>query len=297
MSTISNASLLDEEALENNNSLKFFFGNKKNGLENIEKEFVLQSLGEYGLLHFKGFDTSLESFSCFIEKICSRVTNDPARKASSKNAQKIVAGEVSMGLHLENGNAPFIPDLQFFYCKKAPQISSRTTYCDGARIIYKLPHDIRQQLEDRQIMYTRRIEKAMWKKYFSTELGRTISSVHEILPFLPDHVKIIPKDNGDIEWRVQKYVVYTDKLSKKKVHAHSILAPSVNYEIPVVTWSDGSQIDPRIISTITRICEKETHPLDLEDGDVVVVNNHRVMHGRENILDPSRQIYGGQGYL
>src|SRR5437899_157952 len=101
--------------------MKIVINNKKRNILDIEKKYILENLETDGALHLKNFDTSADAFSKFIEKIASRITNDPAREASTKNAQLIMAGDMAMGLHLENGNAPYIPDFQFFYCQKAPK--------------------------------------------------------------------------------------------------------------------------------------------------------------------------------
>ncbi len=270
---------------------------KKASILNIEKEYVLKNLKEHGSLQLKNFDVSVDSFSKFIGKIASRITNDPARKASTENTQLIMSGNMAMGLHLENGNAPFVPDFQFFYCQKAPKKLSRTTYCDGAKAFQHLSEVTAKLLQNRKIMYTRVIDELKWKKYFSTELNNQVHSLKEILPFLPKDTQIIEHDNGKIEWRVRRFAVYKDVMSKLLVQAHCILAPSINYDIPRITWSDGSLINPSILSEIIMSCEKETYPMNLEDGDVVILNNHRVMHGREEILDSNRVLFGGQGYL
>ncbi|HQS83885.1 MAG: hypothetical protein B7Y25_03075 [Alphaproteobacteria bacterium 16-39-46] len=277
--------------------MKVIINNKRGSILDIEKGYILENLKEYGSLNLKNFDVSVDTFSKFIGKIASRITNDPARKASTKNTQQIMAGDMAMGLHLENGNAPYVPDFQFFYCPIAPKKLSRTTYCDGEKAFRRLSKPTAKLLQNRKIMYTRFIDEALWKKYFSTEFNKQVTSLDEVRPFLPENTEIIDHDNGKIEWRVRRYAVYNDPMSKLKVQAHSILAPSINYDIPRVTWSDGSLINPSIIGEIIESCEKETHPIDLEDGDVAILNNHRVMHGREEILDPNRVLFGGQGYL
>jgi len=277
--------------------MKVIINAKKKSVLDIEKKDVLNNLKEHGSLHLKNFDVSVETFTQFIGKIASRITCDPARKASTENAQLIMSGDMAMGLHLENGNAPYIPDFQFFYCQKAPKKLSRTTYCDGAKAFQRLSSATASLLQNRKIMYTRFIDESRWKKYFSTELNKEVKSLEEIIPLLPADTQLIAHDNGKIEWRVRRYAVFKDWMSRLQVQAHCILAPSVNYDIPRVTWSDGSLINPSIIGEIIDTCEKETHPMDLEDGDVVVLNNHRVMHGREEIFDPNRVMFGGQGYL
>lgn len=277
--------------------MKVLINKNNDSILSLDRNYILNNLSKYGALQLKNFQISPDWFSEFISKISSRVTNDPARKATIENAQIIESGNMKMGLHLENGNAPFVPDFQFFYCYKAPKSKSRTTYCDGAKAFKRLTPTTAKLLENRKIMYTRVIEKSKWQKYFSTEFQRPIHSLEQISDSLPEDTQIIAHENDKIEWRVRRFAVYEEQLSTLKVQAHCILAPSINYDIPKITWDDGSMINPFIINEISESCEAETHPMDFEDGDVVILNNHRFMHGREEILDPTRIIYGGQGYL
>ena len=73
-------------------------------LMSFSSEWVNKELAKSGVIIFKNFTVDLDLFTRFIAKHSRRVTNDPARKASSSNAQLIEAGDVEMGLHIENGN-------------------------------------------------------------------------------------------------------------------------------------------------------------------------------------------------
>lgn len=276
--------------------MKIIKGNKQE-LSNPTKTEILEAVKENGIIILRDFNLSVEKFSDFIGNICSKVTNDPARTASAKNTQLIESGDMTMGLHLENGNAPFMPDFQFFYCAVAPTNLSRTTYCDGVEAYQKLDKTYAQELFNREIMYTRNINDSLWKKYFSTELQQDINRIKDVLPYLPNYVEIREKDANNIQWRVRRKVVFDSPLSKKRVLAHCIYGPSINYDIAHTTWSDGSMIRPSILNAISEICDELTKPIPYASGDVVILDNHRIMHGREPILDTNRKIYGGQGYL
>lgn len=266
-------------------------------LGHIERSDVIEHLTNSGIVLFRNFNVDVEKFSTFIGNVCSKVTSDPARVASAENTQLIESGEMEMGLHLENGNAPFMPDLQFFYCDKSPLKLSRTTYCDGAEAYKLLDPKTATYLADRQIMYTRDVHISKWKMYFQVELQREINDISDITSLLPNNVQLIVKDESYIQWRVRRNIIFNSALSQDNVLAHCIYGPSLNYEIPCVTWSDGSMIQPDILNKIGNICDQLTRPIPYQDGDVVILDNHRVMHGREKILDNNRKIYGGQGYL
>jgi hypothetical protein len=51
-------------------------------------------------------------------------------------------------------------------------------------------------------------------------------------------------------------------------------------EKPVLTFGDGSTIPEESLRLLSEISEKYTVPMEWQDGDVALVDNYRVMHGR-----------------
>jgi hypothetical protein len=96
---------------------------------------LYDDLARSGVVIYRGFADSLGDFSELVSDHSSRITFDPARKASTENTAEIDAGHLEMGLHRENGNLPFTPDLQWFYCLEPATIGSETTICDGTRVL------------------------------------------------------------------------------------------------------------------------------------------------------------------
>src|SRR5262245_30814355 len=108
-------------------------------LDEVAPREVFALLREAGFLLFRGFDADVEAFNAFVKKLSSRIISDPAREFFGEAAQKVDAGLAEVGLHLENGNSPFMPDLTWFYCQRAASTGSQTTVCDGYRVWDALP--------------------------------------------------------------------------------------------------------------------------------------------------------------
>ena len=49
---------------------------------------------------------------------------------------------------------------------------------------------------------------------------------------------------------------------------------------PNLTFGDGSPIEPKALETIVEIASRHTVDLAWEDGDIALIDNHRMMHGR-----------------
>lgn len=72
--------------------------------------------------------------------------------------------------------------------------------------------------------------------------------------------------------------------------ANSIFGPSCNYEAPESRFADGRQIPAGVLGELTGITEALTEEISWQDGDVVLIDNSRVMHGRRAITGSRRTI-------
>lgn len=261
---------------------------------------LYDDLAHSGAVIYRDFSDSLEDFNDFVSAHSSRVTFDPARKAATANTAEIEAGVHEMGLHRENGNLPFNPDLQWFYCLEAAAVGSETTLCDGERVLFDLSPATRKQFEARKIRYARRIPWHNVRRFLSIELQLPIDSVtDEHLQQVNDQVTgqtYRRIDQNLIASELVISAVETSCFSARKAFCNSMLGPSVNYEPPRITWADGEQIALEIWDEIKEVTARNTYSHFWKKGDIVVIDNTRVMHGRRRLDDISRRIFGAQSY-
>lgn len=270
-------------------------------ISEIQTPWLIKQLKKSGTLIFRGFEIDRQRFSDFIETNTSRRTADPARKAQVKNAQIIMAGSDAMGLHVENGNLPFLPELQFFFCEVASKKAGKTTFCDGYDVWRDLPGEVQNLFINKKLKYERNIPEHLWKKYLAAELEIDIEKVGENeLKFVEQIVEgqtYKLNSDGSVHSTYIIPAVNTTKFSRKLAFANSLLGPSFNYEKPKITFDDNTEIPGKILQIIKETTEKHTHEIDWKDGDMIVIDNTRVMHGRRKLENEPRQIFGAQGYL
>lgn len=274
--------------------------NSEKLLDLIDKECLYKDLAHSGAVIYKGFSDSLNEFNEFIKINSSKVTFDPARKASTSNTAEIDAGIYEMGLHKENGNLPFSPDIQWFYCLEPANKGSQTTLCDGEQVLFELPREIRQMFEQRNIRYSRRIPWGNVKKFLSIELSLPIEEINDShLLLVNDLVEGQTYSRIDKNLILSEYVtsaISNSCFSNKKSFCNSMLSPSVNYEPPKITWEDGENIEFSVWDSIKDITSKNTYKHFWQKGDIIVIDNTRVMHGRCRLEDINRRIFGAQSY-
>ncbi|MDH6579064.1 AMP-binding protein [Kitasatospora sp. MAP5-34] len=276
----------------------------QDSLGELAPEYVTRLLAEAGFLVLRGFRPDLEAFSLFVKNHSDRVTLDPARSFHGGDvAQKVDAGTDAVGLHLENGNSPFRPDLTWFLCEKAAASGSQTTVCDGYRVWDAVGEEARTAFAAQDIQYSRRVEEPKWRAFAFHRLGG-VKPLDEItlddftgLVEDPESTVVEPLPDGSVTYAYRTPAAHRTLFGDRLSWANSIFGPSYNYEKPVITFADGSELPAALLAELERVTAQVTEDVEWQDGDVVLIDNTRVMHGRRAIEDPDRTIYNAQSYL
>ncbi len=274
-------------------------------LDELDPRWIISELARRGCIVFRGFDVDLGSFSDFVTAHSSRVTLDPARAFhGGKVAQKVDAGVDSMGLHIENGNSPFRPDLTWFFCEQAAREGSQTTICDGYRVWEKASALAREHFEGKDIVYHRRVEEAKWKTFVFHNMNGKVAmediDAAQLLALVNDEKSTSIELNADksIYYTYRTQAVHPTLFDTRLAWANSIFGPSYNYEAPRISYADGRDLHPEALEEMRALTAELTEDINWQDGDVALVDNTRVMHGRRAIVDAGRRkIYNAQSYL
>ena len=79
--------------------------------------------------------------------------------------------------------------------------------------------------------------------------------------------------------------------------ANAVLGPSHNYQPPRYALADGREVTSDEIEEIRALAEEVTHEINWQDGDIAILDNTRVMHGRRAIADANRTLFIGMGMI
>ena len=268
-------------------------------------ELSKQHLSKEGWVLLRGFNTNLNKFSELLQQFCQQLTFDPARDFADKTSQKVNAGKESVGLHIENGNTPFPPKYVGFYSAKSAESGSQTTICDGRRLFKNMPEQLQKKWQQ-GVTVSRQLPAHLWRKYVAAQhpnvnLESEVNEKH-----LADFIAVNPNQRGsinsdgslDYELDIQPCLVdeRVGQLSEM-AFANAILGPSFNYQKPTYTFADGEQVSDLIIKKTADLAEKYTHEISWQNGDVVLIDNKRIMHGRRAIHGElnNRQLFIAMG--
>ncbi|MEO6602234.1 MAG: TauD/TfdA family dioxygenase [Polyangiaceae bacterium] len=270
----------------------------------IDARWLMQQLKASGYLLLRGFDANLEAFCSLVRRHSSRVSLDPARSFHGGNvAQKVDAGTDAMGLHLENGNSPFRPDLVWFYCERAARQGSQTTVCDGCRVWERMTDFAREQFHGSEFLYRRRVDEQKWKRFVQHQTADSITldqiQISDLMKLVDAEESTTIEDvgGGAIVYSYRASAVHQTLFGSGLAWANSIFGPSYNYEAPQITFADGHAIPGVLLEEMRTLTADLTEDIDWHSGDIVLIDNTRVMHGRRSIVDTGRKIFNALSYI
>ena len=263
---------------------------------------VRDHLNRDGWALLRGYDIDMAAFSALTANLCSTITFDPAREFSERNTQMVDAGLGPIGLHIENGNTPVCPDIVAFFSARAAFEGSQTTVCDGRDILASMTPEQHARWSQ-PMTVSRKLPEALWKRYLANEhpaicRPEEVTEEH-VLQFkaaIPNQDFDMHKD-GSLTYHITLNPVRPSALSGEAGFANAVLGPSHNYEPPVYRFADGSVVTPEEIEELRDLAEASTTEINWQDGDVAVLDNTRILHGRRAIKDQNRQLFIGMGRI
>ena len=250
----------------------------------------------------RGFAPDMQGFADLVGRLCRTVTFDPARVHSTDKTQMVDAGLGPIGLHVENGNTPRCPDIVAFFSQRAAFEGSQTTICDGARLFDSFDDALKARWSQ-PMTVERRLPELLWKRYLANE-HPAISQPEEVtMEHVLQFQQAVPgqsfdlHDDGSLTYRLTVAPVRASSFSGTIGFANAVLGPSHNYEPPRYTLADGSDVTPDEIEALRDLAEAHTAEINWQDGDIAILDNTRVMHGRRAIADADRKLFIGMGSL
>lgn len=264
---------------------------------------IRDDLARDGWTLLRGFRPQMEDFSNLVTTLCRRVTFDPARSHTTETTQMVDAGLGPIGLHIENGNTPRCPDIVTFFAQTAAFEGSQTTICDG-RAVWDRFDDAQKARWSQPMTVERVLPEMLWKRYLANE-HPAISHPDEVtMEHVLQFKAAIPgqdfelHDDGALTYRLTVDPVRPSVLGgADRGFANAVLGPSHNYQPPRYVLADGSPVSAEEIEEIRALAEEVTHEINWQDGDIAILDNTRVMHGRRAIADANRNLFIGMGMI
>jgi len=278
-------------------------------------DFIRQQLDTHGALLFRNFNvwgaTEFEHFA----RAASAGELLPYKERSSPRSR--VAGNIytstdypadqSIFLHNENSYQHTWPMKIFFYCAVAPQQGGATPIADTRRIFARLAPRLKQRFIEKKWMYVRNFDERFglpWQTVFQTTDKSQVA----------DYCR---RNGIEVEWRdgdrlktraVRAAVVRHPRTGEQLWFNHATffhvttLAPTVRdvflatfkeADLPTNTYyGDGSPIEASVLDELRQAYHEETVSFPWQQGDILMLDNMLVAHGRAPYAGPREILVG-----
>jgi len=294
--------------------------NSSSGLGDLDDAEVVRLFSEHGALLFRGFGAAREEFVALTER-CSRdfstyqggffrdrqPVGGPGAPEAPGTLLTVTGSQegFAIPLHGEMHYAGSRPSVLWFYCERPAEAGGETTLADGEEVCRMLTPEIRELFLSRRVRYRRELPDGAWQAAFQTddlaEVERHCEENDTRLTVDPatraiatDYLAwaIVPGRSGRRDTFINNVVgLYMGELSLKRGTAAETIRRLSGARFPItVRMEDGAPVPGAAIKELMALNQRLAVPVAWSAGDVLMIDNTRVLHGRAAFRGP-RDVY------
>lgn len=277
-------------------------------------EWIETNLLQYGGLVFRNFmlrdNFDLESF---IQSIAGNLIEYSYRSTPRSQVKgKIYTSteyppEQSIPLHNEMAYSLNWPMKIWFFCVKAAEQGGETPIADSRKVFQRIDPKIKEQFIEKKVLYVRNYGEGLdlqWENVFQTSDKSEVEtychqagidfewkdenrlSTRQVCQAVATHPK-----TGDDVWFNQAHLFHVSSL-KPEVR-ESLLSMFREEDLPRnAFYGDGSKIEASVLEEINEIYQQETVTFPWQDGDILMLDNMLVAHGRKPFIGSRKVLVG-----
>ncbi|WP_255006288.1 TauD/TfdA family dioxygenase [Roseovarius sp. M141] len=260
-----------------------------------------QMVQAHGGVLFRGFDMTQARFKTVVQSISDELLDYSfgSTPRSLVEAQVYTSTEYpcdqEIPLHNEMSYAARWPTRIWFYCDMPSNIGGATPIADSRRVYRSLPEEIRASFEEKGVLYVRRYDGLLdlsWQDSFRTtdpavveaECIRQGASFEwlgkdTLVTTLVRPATLVLERSEQRVWFNQANLFHTSALPLSVQAA--IQSGFKESELPRAAYfGDGSAIAPDMVEYINKTYETCAYDVKWRRGDVLMLDNQRLAHGR-----------------
>jgi alpha-ketoglutarate-dependent taurine dioxygenase len=261
------------------------------GLADIDPHYVLGLLRDNGVIMFRGFAADRPTFEAFTRQFASefilpmmRVARPKVEGGADVKTAHVDVGSHAMGLHQELSFTPVRPDAIWLWCERTAGTGGETTVADGAKICARLSPEHRRLFEAKRLKYS---------------FGGTVEGVAELFRVTPAELHATlarhapaltyTQDGNSLAFTYLTPAIQKTKFGGVATFANFLLFsqtagacghPEAPRVMGMLRFEDDSPIPAALVAELQAIADPLTYPVKWTAGDLVMIDNTRMMHGR-----------------
>ncbi|HJM48094.1 MAG TPA: TauD/TfdA family dioxygenase [Candidatus Marinimicrobia bacterium] len=255
---------------------------KNKQLLEINRNEIISLFERKGIILFRGFDLDQHDILTFTNQFTERYSRPDYRRSSRFEQEFVLDADYwkdsyrpyDMPLHSETTFTPVWPEVIWLYCNVPPAKEGATTVCDGIEIWDRMSSEIKLFFLAEPVLYV--VEIPIPETIKGKGKGKK--------PWISDMLGV----GGYLDWdadllclNVLRYAANKARYSDKFCFSNHLLADLHDeLQIKEITMASGKAIPEKFIDEIKQVSDDITVDHSWQQGDVVMVDNIRFMHGR-----------------
>ena len=257
----------------------------------LDRAELIALYKRHGALLLRGFDLDAGRFRRFARGFCptSVMNESPGRRPieADQNVYTVDGGTGAFALHPELSREPWKPDVAFFGCLSAPSSGGATVICDGVELVRALPEPLRAALLPRRLLYI----KPTWPSLLEYWLGTANPTEAQMAAppsWCPYTFHIV---HGDLVRVFTRPALHRPMFADAPAFGNFLLFARFNNNRPDhPVLDDGRPVPEAWLQAIKAVGDRLMVPVEWRNGDVLMLDNTRFLHGRTAITDPGERL-------
>lgn len=276
------------------------------------KAVVAEGLADAGVILFRGFDVpdplafdaAVEAYGkpgfTYEDSLSNAVRTNVTQRVFTANE---APPKTEIFLHHEMAQTPIYPSALFFYCEIAPRTGGATPLCRSDWVYDRLAHEAHQfasQLEAEGVRYTNVMPDSddagsgqgrSWKSTLNSATRDAAEARLSELGYSWDW-----QGGGSLRATTPTLPAIRELGDGRKSFFNQLIAAfrgwsdSRNDPSQAITFGSGAPITAEAMKPAIAIADELTYDLHWQAGDVALVDNFTVMHGRRPFAGKRRVL-------
>ncbi|MFB8798798.1 MAG: TauD/TfdA family dioxygenase [Microcoleus sp.] len=258
----------------------------------LDREEIINLFQSYGVLLFRGFENSVDTFTQFTNSLSKDFLDYTGglfnRRVINGNATILSVNDFQdeIKLHGEMYYQQNIPLMVWFFCAHPASQDGETIICDGRQLFNELSSPLKELFTNKKLKYNLgHLDKEAWQKRYKTDDLRVLEQTCR-------SNNLIWQINADESIDLQ-YIcpaIHPSRCGKYPTFINSLL-PVKQAAPNALRFDDDAEITEDIVSELNEVADRITTEISWQTGDILMVDNTRIMHGRRAFSDTQRDIY------
>ncbi len=261
------------------------------GILDLDRELIIDLFKKHGVLLFRGFQNDFDRFVEFSNSLSQDFQDYTGgflkRKEINGNPTVLTVNDfqTEIKLHGEMYYQKHHPAMIWFYCNQPPVKDGQTVVCDGKQFYREMSDSLKNLFQENKLKYPSKLSKEAWQQRYRTEDINTLKKF-----FADNDIQISINEDLSINKAYTRSAFNQSKDENELVFINGLLgAKAINPNL--ICFDDDSEITEEIVSDLNAIADRITVEIDWQQGDILMIDNERIMHGRRAFSDNQRDIY------